>query len=197
MANRYLNLINSEYTPKLKPYMDLKFTDKNISDRFDLEKEYIVFCPDAEFGPAKKWPTKKWLDLANLVKGNYQVVFVGVDTSIKLLSENTQSGNYRNLIGRTSLEEATIILSQAICVVSNDSGLMHVAAALDRPIVGIYGSSSPEYTPPLTQSDKRVIIYQNMSCSPCFKKVCPLKHLKCLEDISVDSVRQSITRLIQ
>ena len=94
-------------------------------------------------------------------------------------------------------EDALIILSQSTCVVSNDSGLMHVAAALNRPVVGIYGSSSPEYTPPLIEKDKKVIMYEDLSCSPCFKRICPLEHMNCLENISVNSVRQSISKLIQ
>ena len=139
---------------------------------------------------------KKWIDLANILQSSYQVVFVGVDKNF-LLPDKVKNENYINLIGKTSLQEVTIILSQSSCIVSNDSGLMHIAAALGKPIVGIYGSSSPEYTPPLISSDKRAIIYQNLSCSPCFKRVCPLEHLNCLENISVEFVRQSITRLIQ
>ena len=104
---------------------------------------------------------------------------------------------WKSLIGKTTLNDAIIILSQSTCVVSNDSGLMHVAAALDRPIVGIYGSSSPEYTPPLIENDKKIIIYQNLSCSPCFKRTCPLHHTNCLNNISVDSVKESISGLVK
>ena len=107
------------------------------------------------------------------------------------------SNNCINLIGKTSLNDAISILSQSTCVVSNDSGLMHVAAALDRPVVGIYGSSSPEYTPPLIENDKKIIIYENLSCSPCFKRTCPLRHTNCLNNISVDSVKESISGLVK
>lgn len=197
MANRYLNLINTEYTSELKPNIVPKIYNMNVIDKFELNKNYIVFCPDAEFGPSKKWPVRKWVNLANILQSDYKVVFVGVDTSMRSSLDKMKSDNCINLIGRTSLDEVTLILSQSICVVSNDSGLMHVAAALNIPIVGIYGSSSPKYTPPLAESDKKAIIYQNLSCSPCFKRKCPLGHLKCMEDISVDSVRQSVTRLLQ
>ena len=196
MANRYLNLIDTKYSSEYKPNISSKVQNIKIPDKFELKERYIVFCPDAEFGPAKKWPTKKCIDLANILQSSYQVVFVGVDKNF-LLPDKVKNENYINLIGKTSLQEVTIILSQSSCIVSNDSGLMHIAAALGKPIVGIYGSSSPEYTPPLISSDKRAIIYQNLSCSPCFKRVCPLEHLNCLENISVEFVRQSITRLIQ
>tara|TARA_B100000035_G_scaffold312530_1_gene324202 strand:- start:4988 stop:5977 length:990 start_codon:yes stop_codon:yes gene_type:complete len=197
MANRYLNLISSKYTPEYKPSISSEINNLSVLKRFDLKKRYVVLCPDAEYGPAKKWPIKKWIDLASILQNVCQVVFVGVSTSITMSPNKTKNDNYINLIGRTSLEEVAIILSQSTCVVSNDSGLMHVAAALGRPIVGIYGSSSPDYTPPLIESEKRAIIFQNLSCSPCFKKVCPLEHLNCLESISVDSVMQSVKNLIQ
>ena len=197
MVNRYLNLINAKYTSEYKPNMTSNVYNMNILDKFQLNKKYIVCCPDAEFGPSKKWPVKKWIALANILQSSYQVVFVGVDPSMRLSLDKIKSDNCINLIGKTSLDEVTIILSQSICVVSNDSGLMHVAAALDIPIVGIFGSSSPEYTPPLAEYDKKAIIYQNLTCSPCFKRECPLGHLKCLEDISVDSVMQSVSRLLQ
>ena len=71
-----------------------------------------------------------------------------------------------------------------------------MAAALDRPVVGIYGSSSPKYTPPLQDDDKRALIYENLSCSPCFKRECPLEHMNCLNNISVEHVKDSILRLV-
>ena len=197
MANRYLNLIDTKYSSEYEPHIILKDNNMKVLNKFEIKKSYIVFCPDAEYGPAKKWPTEKWIDLANILQRSYQVVFVGVNAFKNSLADQMKNRNYINLIGKTSLEEVAIILSQSMCVVSNDSGLMHVAAALDKPVVGIYGSSSPEYTPPLIARDKRAIIYQNLSCSPCFNRVCPLEHLNCLKNISVDSVRQSITQLIQ
>ena len=197
MANRYLNLINHRYKSEFKPILTSKIVDKSILDKFDLKKKYIVLCPDSEYGPAKKWPINKWIDLANSIQKSYQVVFVGLDSAIASSTSKIMTNNCVNLIGKTSLNDAIVILSQSNCVVSNDSGLMHVAAALDRPIVGIYGSSSPEYTPPLIENDKKIIIYQNLSCSPCFKRTCPLQHTNCLNNISVDFVRESISSLIE
>ena len=192
MANRYLNLINHRYKSEFRPNLTPKIIHNSILNKFDLKKKYIVLCPDSEYGPAKKWPIKKWIDLANSIPKSYQVVFVGLDSSITTAASKIGSNNCINLIGKTSLNDAIIILSQSTCVVSNDSGLMHVAAALDRPIVGIYGSSSPEYTSS-HENDKKIIIYQNLSCSPCFKRTCPLQHMNCLNNISVDSVKESIS----
>ena len=95
--------------------------------------------------------------------------------------------------GKTSLEEATIILSQSMCVVSNDSGLMHVAAALSRPLVGLYGSTSPHFTPPLAEKVK--LFATNIECRPCFKRECPYGHLLCLTEIKPEDVKEAVKLL--
>jgi heptosyltransferase-2 len=137
------------------------------------------------------------MNLAKNLFSTYQVVFVGLDTSIKNKLNRLESNNLINLIGKTSLKDVAEILSHAECVVSNDSGLMHLSSAVDTPIVGIYGSSSPEYTPPLCEESKREIIYKNLDCSPCFKRSCPLGHTNCLNYITVDMVLSAIARLTQ
>ena len=106
-----------------------------------------------------------------------------------------ESDKIINLIGKTNLVEVMKIIALSEGVISNDSGLMHVSASLDKKIIALYGSSSPTYTPPLISKEKRDIIYKNLDCSPCFKRVCPLGHTKCLNDIKVDEVKESVTKL--
>jgi len=96
-----------------------------------------------------------------------------------------------NLCGRTSLEDVIDLLGYAEQAVSNDSGLMHVAAAVGTHVHGIYGSSSPAFTPPLTA--QRDIHWLELDCSPCFERTCPLGHLRCLKDLSVERLYQAIT----
>jgi heptosyltransferase-2 len=195
MVNRYLNILNNEYTTDLQPSFNINDSHKKIEEKYSINKKYIVICPDAEYGPAKKWPVQNWVNLACNLITNYQVVFVGLDTSIKNKINSLESTNIINLIGKTSLKDVVEVLSNAKCVVSNDSGLMHLSSAVDVPIVGIYGSSSPKYTPPLCKATKHEIIYKNLDCSPCFKRECPLGHTNCLNDITVDTVLTSIGKL--
>ena len=139
MVNRYLNILNNEYTTDLQPSFNINDSQKKIEEKYSINRNYIVICPDAEYGPAKKWPVQNWVNLACNLIPNYQVVFVGLDTSIKNKINSLESTNIINLIGKTSLKDVVEVLSNAKCVVSNDSGLMHLSSAVDAPIVGIYG----------------------------------------------------------
>jgi len=150
----------------------------------DAAKAPVAFCPGAEYGPAKRWPTRHFADLSRrLAQADFSVWIVGSakDAPIGEEIERLSGGTCRNLCGRTDLGQAIDLLSCARLVVSNDSGLMHVAAALDRPLVAIYGSSSTAYTPPLSQRARLVNL--GLECSPCFKRECPLGHMKCLNDL--------------
>ena len=152
-----------------------------------------VLCPGAEFGPAKRWPVEHFATLArDLHESGWTVWIMGsnkdtdIGESIRQLSE----GAAINLCGRTQLADAIDLLGGADVVVTNDSGLMHVAAALDRPLVALYGSSSPGFTPPLAH---RVAILQHpVPCSPCFERTCRYGHLDCLTQLSPSRVIEAI-----
>jgi heptosyltransferase-2 len=197
MVNRYLNLIDQKHTDKVTPVLKIKNNKESIVDKFKCDSKYIVFCPDAEYGSAKRWPTDKWLNLAIELSKRYRVVIVGLDISISDAFRPLESDKIINLIGKTNLVEVMEIISSSEGVISNDSGLMHVSASLDKKIIALYGSSSQIYTPPLISKEKRYIIYKNLDCSPCFKRVCPLGHKKCLTDIKIDEVKESAIKLFQ
>ena len=162
---------------------------------FGLEpRPAVAFCPGAEYGPAKQWPVRAWAELAR------RLADLGRDIWIFGSAKDAAAGAFirmqgpaqrvHDLCGRTSLGEAIDLLSLAETVVTNDSGLMHVAAALDRPVVALYGSSSPAVTPPL--SARARILEVELDCRPCFKRECPLGHLNCLRLITVDQVLEAM-----
>ncbi len=154
-----------------------------------LQQPVVGFMPAAEYGPAKRWPPDYFAALAQqLVAQGKQVWLFGSAKDQPLCDEIAGSAGdgVVNLAGRTQLGDAVDLIALTDLVVSNDSGLMHIAAATGRKIVAIYGSSSPSYTPPLT--DKATVLYLNLECSPCFKRECPLGHYRCLREIDVSYV---------
>lgn len=157
----------------------------------------LMLAPGAEFGPSKRWPAKYFAEVAQakLAQG-WQVWMFGSPNDMAIADEIQQQlqGRAVNLIGKTNLAEAVDLLSLATAVVSNDSGLMHIAAALGRPLVAIYGSTSPRFTPPL--SDKVTILSLQLECSPCFQRECPLGHWKCMLDLKPEKVLQALDGLL-
>ncbi len=157
--------------------------------KLTLEQPVAVLCPGAEFGPAKRWPVRHFVTAGRqLIEQGYQVWLLGSkkDQPIAAQIARELAGPVHNLCGTTDLGQAVDLMAAAERVISNDSGLMHVAAALDRPLVAVFGSSSPEFTPPL--STRAQVIRLGLHCSPCFKRECPLGHLKCLEDLTPERV---------
>jgi len=160
---------------------------RNVLQKLGLDntRQVVALCPGAEYGPAKQWPARHFAQLARLLADEGHAVWlVGSGKDAAVGSEITALADNHciNLCGRTTLEEAIDLLASAQAVVSNDSGLMHVAAALGRPLVALYGSSTPSYTPPL--SGQAVVLTLALPCSPCFKRVCPLGHFRCLQDMA-------------
>lgn len=156
----------------------------------DLSKPIVAFFAGSEYGPAKRW--RGFKDLAKLlVESGKTVWIIGSNKEIELGEEiKDVSSDVVNLCGKTSLEDAVDLIALCKQAVCNDSGLMHIAAAVGVEVVVIYGSSTPEHTPPLT--DKKKIITLGLECAPCFKKVCPFGHTDCLEKISAQMVFERI-----
>jgi heptosyltransferase-2 len=153
--------------------------------RFGLEHCYVALCPGAEYGPAKRWPYFGEL-AARLEK---PAVLLGSPNDAAAAAGIAAT----NLVGRTTLDEAIDLIAGADLVVTNDSGLMHVAAALGRPLVALFGSSSPEKTPP--QSGRSRVLWLKPECSPCYERECPLGHFRCMREITVDMVLAELARL--
>jgi len=164
---------------------------------------YCVFAPGAEYGPAKRWPASHFAELARSM--DRPAVLLGSAKEAALCEEisGAAPGRCLNLAGKTSLLHAFALIAAAKAVVSNDSGLMHVAAAFGVPQVAVFGSSSPLHTPPLNARAQVVWLkddplYQPpLDCAPCFERECPLGHTRCLVDVTTQRVRQALGNAAQ
>jgi heptosyltransferase-2 len=212
MANHYLALanalehsqeidINKPADPKLnispaaKESISAKLQAASINEKF-----IYVLCPGAEYGVTKRWPTDHFATLAKQLTENQpdaHVILLGSkgDHALgqEIISQVTNASRIQNWCGETSLDEAIALIGMSKALVSNDSGLMHIGAALKVPQVAVFGSSDPQHTPPL--SNKAKVIWLNLPCSPCHKRECPLGHLKCLKDILPATVLDAIQSL--
>ncbi len=196
MIDRFCALANKGN----KPYkIDFPTLNKDIQNQceliekfaIDTTKKIVAFCPAAEFGPAKRWWPAYFAQLATLlIDDGYIVLILGSKKDEGLgnfiISKLDVSTGIFNLCGQTSLEDSVDILAMCHAVVTNDSGLMHVAAAVGTKVIAIYGSSSPNFTPPL--SSKAQIIQVPLSCSPCFQRTCRYGHYHCLMLVTPDVV---------
>lgn len=207
LAHPKAEMINSsslgglETLPVPKLTIDLAAQSATLK-KFNLNTDSTIIglCPGAEFGPAKKWPEEHYAEVAHaMAQKNHQIWLFGsqkdLDTcnSIKSKVPDELQNKVHVLAGRTSLIEAVDLLGACETVVSNDSGLMHVAAAVGCHVVAVYGSTSPKYTPPL--AEKVEIVHTDIECRPCFERECPLGHLKCLRELNPEVIVNSIRKL--
>ena len=208
MIERFMALAYEPDAALSKPYPQPRLVIDNASREaalakfgLSLDRPVLALCPGAEFGEAKRWPAEHYAKVAELkIRAGWQVWLFG--------SKNDHPGCEEirarlipglreesvNLAGETSLAEAIDLLSCAGAVVSNDSGLMHVAAALNRPLVAVYGSTSPQFTPPL--ADQVEIVRLGLECSPCFERTCRFGHYDCLRELKPRPVIEALQRLV-
>ena len=197
-----LALVPGENMPSEIPSPALVVESQNVSAVLNRLREQVPespilgLCPGAEYGTSKQWPSKYFAATAiEKLKDGWNVWLFGsekdtaVTSEIQLMTQN----RCLDLAGKTSLTESIDLMSLTTAVVTNDSGLMHVAAALAKHTIAIYGSSDPKHTPPL--SKKADILYSGLSCSPCFKRECPLEHLNCLYDLKPEMVLEALSKL--
>jgi heptosyltransferase-2 len=149
----------------------------------DPSRPAVALLPGAEFGPSKQWPLAHYAAAARSLLAQGRAVWVlGSPKDAEAGRQIAQQApGAIDLCGRTRLEDAVDLLAAASGCISNDSGLMHVAAALDVPLVALFGSTSPEHTPPT--SARARVLRLGLDCSPCFQRRCPLGHTRCLVDL--------------
>jgi heptosyltransferase-2 len=195
MIERYLALGRppDEDLPRPHPRPRLQVDEANRMEArarlgLTLDGPVAALCPGSEYGPAKRWPPDHYAAVARaLLDSGHQVWLVGSSGDAPTCAEiGAAAPGVVDLSGRTTLLDAVDLLSLADVVVSNDSGLMHVACALDRRVVALFGSTSPEYTPPL--SDGATVLRTDLECSPCFQRRCPFGHTDCLTTLRPERV---------
>ncbi|HEX4044237.1 MAG TPA: lipopolysaccharide heptosyltransferase II [Gammaproteobacteria bacterium] len=197
MVEQYIALGLPPNAPLPQPYPIPTFSVSKASQDAMLVKHnpiwrnrpVLVMCPGAEFGPSKRWPAEYYAQVANQkIQEGWDIWLSGsqkdraVTQQIMTLTEQRCD----DLAGRVDLAESIDLLSLASGIITNDSGLMHVAAALNKPLIAVYGSTSPGYTPPL--SPQATVLKLDLPCQPCFKRECPLKHHRCMLDLKPEQV---------
>lgn len=208
MVQRYLALAYPPNAPLLEKftYPRLVIDPHNqpaLLHKFLLrnDRPLLVLCPGAEYGPAKRWPEHHFAEVAaHKIRAGWQVWMMGsakdqsVAETIRAQLDEESKIHCHNLAGITQLDEAIDLLAMADAVITNDSGLMHVAAALQRPLVVVYGSTSPAFTPPLAERVR--IVSLSIECSPCFERECPLRHHRCLRELPPQQVLNALAELV-
>jgi heptosyltransferase-2 len=186
-----------------KPLLEVGYDRLNqVREQYGLladEAPVLAICPGAEFGPAKRWPAAYYAEVANFfLRQDWQVWIFGSpkDSEVAAEIQAITHERSRDLTGRTSLASAIDLLSLAKLVISNDSGLMHIAAALRIPQIAIYGPTPPDIAPPLNEHYK--ILYLDAACSPCFQRQCPLTNNihQCMQGLQPKQVLQAAQELL-
>lgn len=198
MIERFCPLVLPKNTPlpETLPFPSLNFSLENrekLLKKLKLsepKKSLLILCPGSEGGgPCKQWPPQYYATVADeKIKEGWEIWILGTSkeqetaATIQKLCKN----QCVDLTGKTSLLDAIDLISLANMVITLDSGLMHIAAALDRSVIAIYGPTSPNFAPPL--SEKGIKLSLNLPCQPCRQKVCPLKHNRCMKDLDPSKV---------
>ena len=191
-----LGLERGETLPVSLPFPELEIDADNqrrviAALGVSTARPVVAMMPGAEYGPAKCWPLEHFAALAaQLDTAGYAVWVLGSQKDAASGDAIAAGSAAQNLCGRTSLEDVIDLLGACEQAVSNDSGLMHIAAAAGTRVHGIYGSSSAKFTPPLTKS--REIHELSMDCRPCFERECPLGHLDCLRRLEPEPIFDKI-----
>lgn len=162
------------------------------------ERPVLALCPGAEFGPAKRWPENYYADVANQKLNEGWDVWIFGSAKDKPVADIIMSLTQNrcvNFTGKTRLEEAVDLIALVTLVVTNDSGLMHIAAALHKPLIAVYGPTSAGFTPPLNQ--QATVLSLQLECQPCFQRECPLKHHRCMQELKPQRVLEAFGQWVK
>jgi len=190
MIDRFIALGDGDFAGHPALRIDTENFKRQVQGRnLDLSSPILGLCPGAEFGDAKRWPASHFAALADRASHIGMQVWIFGSPADKAVADEIcdESKNVCvNLAGETSLTDAIDLISACRLVVSNDSGLMHIAAATGVEVAVVYGSTSANFTPPL--SEKASILSEQLDCSPCFARTCPLGHKNCLQQLKPEKL---------
>lgn len=200
-SEHYLGLVRAMGWEGCLPFFSLKVPHEASSWARSLigewEGPWVGICPGAAYGPAKRWPASRFVELGRRLMRNFgvKVVLMGSGDEKAMLEQMAMEmgKGVLNLGGRTDLERLAAIMRECATVVSNDSGPMHLAAALGVPVVAIFGSTDPSTTHPL---GPHKVLSAQVPCSPCMRRKCPYGHYRCLEEISVEEVLKKVEEFL-
>jgi len=205
--------LSREYLGLLRPWVDLDGAEfpahlplppgwaeghlpRGLAEMERRGEPYVVLAPGAEYGPAKQWPAESYRETAAaLHRAGRRVVVAGLAKD-RPMGETIVAGldGALNLCGETGLEALVALISRAGLVISNDSGAMHLAAALQRPQIALFGSTNPAWTAPL--NPKAHVVTRAEHCSPCYARSCPLGHTRCLRELAPGPVIEKAIALL-
>ena len=188
--------------PDAVPYPRLEVDPENAAGilrqwKIDPSEPVIGLMPGAAYGRTKEWGAESFAQLAaGLAEHGHRICVVGTskDRPLGKIVARAAPERIINLCGETTLDQAVLLISRLALAICNDSGLMHVAAAVDTPVIGIYGPTSPDTHPP--QTNAREIHSVRALCSPCHRRVCPYGHHACMTRIAPEQVRAAALALL-
>lgn len=185
--------------PKPSLFVAKKEADATLEKwKVDTARPIVAFAPGAEFGPAKRWPVHGFIDLAQRILSefpNAQILLLGSPNDRAVCEEIASDvPAVKNLAGKTTLKEAISLISRINALVTNDSGLMHVASAFEKPVIALYGSTDYRHTPPFSRYSE--ILSLDLECAPCQKRECPLGHHRCMELLRSETVYSALKKYL-
>lgn len=200
LYNRLLNENDSFVQPVITISDEERSEANKLLNSLGFEKERLVgVAAGAAYGPAKCWPHDRYLQLSQrlISQSSTQNVFFGSPAEAESANElaSRSGSDAESLAGRTSLRQLFALIEQCRLIISNDSGVMHVAWALQRPHIALFGPTNQDATGPV--HDNAHVINKRLDCAPCMKRTCPLKHHKCMKEIEVDEVYKLVESIMK
>ena len=189
--------------PQVLPRPQLHISSGHIAAtmqamKLSPQQPLVCFAPGAEFGNAKRWPVEHFARLANTIlqdQPSVQIVLLGSPKDVEVCQQiQAACPSVHQLAGKTTLDQALALIAQARAMVANDSGLLHIASALNRPVIAIYGPTDPDHAPPF--SDIAHSLSLHLDCSPCKQRECPLGHHHCMQQLDSQMVWQPLQAIL-